>query len=93
MATRFDKFTVKAQEALQATQEIAARFGNQQMEPLHLLLVLVEQAEGITPAILARLGVPPTSLASEAETAVERLPKVGGAAEHYLSPALKQVFD
>ena len=45
MTTRFDKFTIKAQEALQATQDNAGRFGNQQMEPLHLLLGLVEQPE------------------------------------------------
>ena len=93
MATRFDKFTVKAQEALQATQEVASRYGNQQMEPLHLLLALVEQPEGIVPAILSRLGVAPAAVTQEAEKAFEALPKVGGAAEHYLSPALKEVFD
>ena len=93
MATRFDKFTVKAQEALQATQEIASRFGNQQMEPVHLLLALVEQSDGIMPAILTRLGVAPTALAQEAEKAIEQLPKVGGATDHYLSPALKEAFD
>jgi ATP-dependent Clp protease ATP-binding subunit ClpB len=93
MATRFDKFTVKAQEALQATQEIASRFGNQQMEPVHLLLALVEQADGIMPAILTRLGVAPPAIAQEAEKAIEQLPKVGGSADHYLSPALKEAFD
>jgi ATP-dependent Clp protease ATP-binding subunit ClpB len=93
MATRFDKFTVKAQEALQATQEVASRFGNQQMEPVHLLLALVEQAEGIVPAILTRLGVAPTALAGEAEKAIEELPKVGGTSDHFLSPALKEVLD
>ncbi len=40
MALRFDKFTVKAQEALQAAQEMAARSGQQQIEPLHLLWAL-----------------------------------------------------
>jgi ATP-dependent Clp protease ATP-binding subunit ClpB len=93
MATRFDKFTVKAQEALQATQEIAGRFGNQQLEPVHLLLALVEQAEGIMPAILARLGVAPAALAQETEKAIEQLPKVGGSADHYLSAGLKEAFD
>jgi ATP-dependent Clp protease ATP-binding subunit ClpB len=93
MATRFDKFTVKAQEALQGTQDVAGRFGNQQLEPAHLLLALVEQSEGIVPAVLARLGVTPAAVAQEAEQAIENLPKVGGAAEHYLSPALKEVFD
>jgi len=93
MATRFDKFTVKAQEALQGTQDVAGRFGNQQLEPVHLLLALVEQSEGVVPAILARLGVTPTAVAQEVEEAIENLPKVGGAAEHYLSPALKELFD
>ena len=93
MATRFDKFTVKAQEALQGTQDVASRFGNQQLEPLHLLLTLIEQKEGIVPSLLARLGVPPASVAGEAERAIEALPKVGGTTDHYLSPALKEVLD
>src|SRR5208282_3589883 len=71
MATRFDKFTVKAQEALQGTQDVASRFGNQQLEPLHLLLALIDQKEGIVPSLLARLGVPPPSVAKEAEQAIE----------------------
>ena len=66
MATRFDKFTVKAQEALQAMQEIAGRNGNQQMEPVHLLLALVEQPEGVVPGILQRLGTTPAAVSQEA---------------------------
>jgi ATP-dependent Clp protease ATP-binding subunit ClpB len=93
MATRFDKFTVKAQEALQSTQDIAGRFGNQQLEPVHLLLALAEQPEGIVPAILSRLGVAVGTLAAEAEKEIEKLPKVGGTSEHHLSPALKEVLD
>ena len=93
MATRFDKYTVKAQEALQATQEVASRHGNQQMEPVHLLLALVEQTDGIVPAILSRLGVAPTAVATEAERGIESLPKVGGASDLYLSPSLKQLLD
>jgi len=93
MATRFDKFTIKAQEALQGTQDIAGRSGNQQLEPLHLLLALLEQPEGIVPGILQRLGVAPATLAGEVEKALEELPKVGGVSDHYLSPALKEVLD
>ncbi|HLY60294.1 MAG TPA: ATP-dependent chaperone ClpB [Terriglobia bacterium] len=93
MATRFDKFTVKAQEALQATQDVAGRFGNQQMEPVHLLFALAEQPEGIVPAILARLGVTPSSVIQEVERAIESLPKVGGSTDHFLSPALKEIFE
>src|SRR5438094_127364 len=93
MAIRFDKLTVKAQEALQGTQEVASRFGNQQLEPVHLMLALVEQPEGVVPAILIRLGVSAQTVAGEAEAAIETLPKVGGTADHYLSPALKDVLD
>ena len=93
MATRFDKFTIKAQEALQGTQDVAGRFGNQQLEPIHLLQALLEQSEGIVPAILERLGVTPSAVNQEVEKAIERLPKVGGVAEHYISPALKEVLD
>ena len=93
MATRFDKFTVKAQEALQGTQDVAGRFGNQQLDPLHLLLTLIEQKEGIVPSLLARLGAPPSAVAAETERAIEALPKVGGTTDHYLSPALKEVLD
>jgi ATP-dependent Clp protease ATP-binding subunit ClpB len=93
MATRFDKLTIKAPEALQGTQEVAGRFGNQQLEPLHLLLALLEQSDGIVPAILERLGVTPSSVSQETEKALDRLPKVGGTADHYLSPALKEVLE
>jgi ATP-dependent Clp protease ATP-binding subunit ClpB len=93
MATRFDKFTVKAQEALQGTQDVASRYGNQQMEPLHLLLALLEQKEGVVPSLLGRLGVSPATVAAETERAIEALPKVGGTTDHYLSPALKEVLD
>jgi ATP-dependent Clp protease ATP-binding subunit ClpB len=93
MATRFDKFTIKAQEALQGTQDVAGRSGNQQLEPVHLLQALLEQSEGIVPAILERLGVAPSAVSQEIEKAIERLPKVGGTADHFLSPALKEVLD
>ena len=93
MDTRFDKFTVKAQEALQATQEIASRNGNQQLEPVHLLLALIQQPEGIVSGILQRMGVAPGPASQEVEKAIGELPKVGGSTDHYMSPGLKEVFD
>ncbi len=54
---RFEKLTVKAQEALQNAHEIAARHENQEITPLHLLAALVGQADGVVPPLLARLGV------------------------------------
>jgi ATP-dependent Clp protease ATP-binding subunit ClpB len=84
---RLDKLTVKAQEALQAAQEMCARAGQQQIEPLHILWALIAQGDGVVPPLLEKLGTPPTALASEVEKQVERLPKVSGISDQYLSSA------
>ncbi len=90
---RFDKLTVKAQEAMQAAQEMAARFGQQQVQPLHVLWALLAQGDGVVPPLLEKLGVSPTQLASEVEKQVERLPKVSGGSEQYLSPEANKVLE
>ena len=87
---RFDKFTLKAQEAVQSAQDIAARHDHQQIEPLHLLGALVAQQDGVVPPLLARLGVRPDSLASEIETRLARIPKVTGARSTADEPGHKQ---
>src|SRR5487761_1058093 len=92
MPTRYDKYTVKAQEAIESAQQVAAEHGNQQLEPLHLLVALLRQKESVVPAVLSRLGMAPANVESQALKAIESFPKVQGA-EHYLSPALKQVLD
>src|SRR5579863_6245137 len=90
---RFDKFTVKAQEALQAAQEMSARSGQQQVEPLHLLWALLAQQDGVVPPLLEKLGASPASLAGDAEKQVERLPKVSGAGEQFFSRAANEVLE
>jgi hypothetical protein len=90
---RFDKLTVKAQEAVQEAQEIAARHDQQQIEPLHLLAALVAQPDGIVSPLLQRLGVRPEGLQSEIEAALERLPKVTGVAQQHMGPALNKVLE
>ena len=52
---RFEKMTVKAQEAMQSAQEVAAQHEHQQIEPIHLLATLVAQSDGVVPPLLARL--------------------------------------
>jgi len=52
---RFEKMTVKAQQAVQSAQEIAARHENQQIEPVHLLASLAAQPDGVVSPLLARL--------------------------------------
>jgi ATP-dependent Clp protease ATP-binding subunit ClpB len=90
---RFDKLTVKAQEALQEAQDIAAKAGQQQIEPLHLLAALVGQQDGIVPPLLNRLGVRPETLEGEISTQISRLPKVSGVSQQHLSNAANEVLE
>ncbi|MGA7914317.1 MAG: Clp protease N-terminal domain-containing protein, partial [Candidatus Acidiferrales bacterium] len=90
---RFDKLTVKAQEALQTAQEMGGRMGQQQIEPLHLLWALAAQGDGVVAPLLEKLGVSPTRLAADVEKQIERLPKVSGVSQQYLSPATNKVLE
>src|ERR1700732_852071 len=89
---RYDKLTVKAQEALQEAQDIASKAGQQQLEPLHLLAALVAQPDGIVPPLLNRLGVRPETLEAEIATEIYRLPKVRGGSEPYLGKGINGVL-
>ena len=90
---RFDKMTVKAQEALQHTNDIAARNENQQVEPIHLLEALVTQADGVVPPLLARLGIRSEALAQDIAREIARLPKVQGFAQQHLGKPLNNVLE
>ncbi|HZP32778.1 MAG TPA: ATP-dependent chaperone ClpB [Candidatus Acidoferrales bacterium] len=90
---RYDKLTVKAQEALQHAQDIASKAGQQQIEPLHLLAALVGQQDGVVPPLLNRLGVRPEMLEGEINTEISRLPKVSGVSQQYLSNAANEVLE
>ncbi|MBI5966668.1 MAG: ATP-dependent chaperone ClpB [Deltaproteobacteria bacterium] len=92
---RFDKFTLKAQEALQEAQALAEKHEHQQIEPEHLLYVLLRQSEGIVPQVFQKLGVPLPEIFSKIEDLLKRIPKVYGAGmgQVYLSPRLKKVLD
>jgi ATP-dependent Clp protease ATP-binding subunit ClpB len=90
---RFDKMTVKAQEALQEAQEIAARHENQAVEPVHLLEALVRQQDGVVPPLLARLGIRSEQLEQEIQREIGRLPKVQGFAQQHLGRPLNDVLE
>jgi ATP-dependent Clp protease ATP-binding subunit ClpB len=90
---RFDKMTVKAQEALQESQEIAARHEQQEIAPLHLLSALVAQADGVVPSLLTRLGVRTEALAGEIERELGRLPKVQAFSQQTMGRALNDVLE
>ncbi len=90
---RFDKMTLKAQEAVQEAQEVAARHENQEIVPLHLLAALVAQTDGVVPALLARLGVRSELLSGDIERELGRLPKVQGFGQHHMGRALNDVLE
>src|SRR5213594_1877474 len=90
---RFDKLTLKGQEALQAAQSHAQEKSNPQITPEHLLLALIEQKEGIVLPILQKLGVNLQTFAQQLAEAVGKLPQVQGQAEVNLNPALNRVLE
>jgi ATP-dependent Clp protease ATP-binding subunit ClpB len=90
---RFDKFTIKTQELIQQAQSLAARQGNQQIEPEHLLNVMLKEPEGIAGSVLLKLGISPETLLRSIEKAVDTLPKVSGGGEVYISTSTRHVLD
>jgi ATP-dependent Clp protease ATP-binding subunit ClpB len=72
---RFDKFTLKAQENLQISQQLAEKFGHQQIESEHILRALLEQGEGVIPSILGKIGTDQQQLVEQLDVALEKIPK------------------
>jgi ATP-dependent Clp protease ATP-binding subunit ClpB len=92
---RFDKFTLKVQEAIQEAQTLANEYGHQAVDAEHLLLSFLGQPEGITGAILKKLGVEPRGIEEELKKALKGLPRVegSGAGQAYMTPRLNKVLD
>ena len=94
MAIRWEKLTVKSQEAMQEAQQHAAELGNPELQPAHLLLALVEDREGVIPSVLGKIGVPIERLESELHQIEEKLPRVSGsAAQPGIGQALNKAVD
>ncbi|NWG22577.1 MAG: ATP-dependent chaperone ClpB [Chloroflexi bacterium] len=79
MSFNTNRFTQKSEEALLGAQNIAERNGNSQVEPEHLLLALLEQADGVVPQVLARLNVAGGALVQQLRTELNKFPRVSGA--------------
>ncbi|MSR53369.1 MAG: ATP-dependent chaperone ClpB [Gemmataceae bacterium] len=73
-----NRFTEKAREALQGAQKLAIRMSHQQIDNEHLLLALLDQAGGLTAAILKKAGVAPEALSIRLQRELETLPRVSG---------------
>jgi ATP-dependent Clp protease ATP-binding subunit ClpB len=95
MPIRFDRFTIKAQEAFQEAQSIALDRNQQQIEVEHLLLALINQKEGLTLQLLQKLGANISGIISVLEEEIEKLPRVegAGAGQVYVSTRLNNVVE
>ncbi|MDD5100409.1 MAG: Clp protease N-terminal domain-containing protein, partial [Syntrophales bacterium] len=91
---RFDKFTLKVQEALQDAQGLAGQYGHQALDLEHLLVSFLKQPEGIVSAILKKLGTDPRQIETDVRSALEKLPRIEGASgQSYMTPRLNRVLD
>jgi ATP-dependent Clp protease ATP-binding subunit ClpB len=89
----FNKFTIKSQEAVQNAQEIASSYGNQAVEPEHLLAALVQDSQGIVIPILQKLGANVNYIKIKVNEVVEKLPKIQGMSQQFVATTLQRVFD
>jgi len=94
MAIRWDKLTLKAQEAIQRANELASENGNSEVMPIHVLAALAEDREGIVPPVLERIGVAPKTVLADSMQAIKQLPKVSGPAyQATLAQSTAQMLD
>ncbi len=93
MAIKWDKLTVKSQEAVQSASGYAAENGNPEVLPLHLMAALLEDHDGVVIPVLEKVGVPVEQLLSGVNSAIQKLPKVQGGAQPGLSAAMQKVLE
>src|ERR1700685_859584 len=94
MAIRWDKFTVKAQEAVQRANSLASEHGNPELMPVHLLAALVEDKHGIVQPVVEKIGIGPQAVLHDAYGPIESLPKVsGGEAQATISNSVNQLLE
>jgi ATP-dependent Clp protease ATP-binding subunit ClpB len=94
MMFRLDRLTQKAQEALQQAQAVAEQNGNQVLFPVHLLLALAQEKEGIVRPVLEKAGVHPDAIVAEAQRLLNNVPKAAGMQPGmYLSQPLNQIME
>ena len=91
---RFDRFTLKAQEAVQESQSVAEKHEHQAVDVEHLLYALISQSDGIVQPIIKKLGANPAELLKKIDDELKKIPKVSGGAigQTFITPRLNQVF-
>ncbi|HMS09350.1 MAG TPA: Clp protease N-terminal domain-containing protein, partial [Pyrinomonadaceae bacterium] len=82
---RFDRFTIRGQEAVQAAIGVAEKQQNQQVEPEHILAAMLEQKEGVLKPILGKIGANATAIAADIQASIDKMPKVTGGQQYFSS--------
>ena len=94
MAVQFDRFTVKAQEAVQRAVSQAEERGHQELKPLHLLYSLLTEEQGVMRPVLQKIGTNINQLQSLVESELDRIPKVSGAGFQVgMGSACQRIFE
>lgn len=88
----FDKFTIKAQEAVQAAVNTAQRNGQQTIEPVHLLSGIIEKAPDVTNYIFQKLGMNGGQISMLLQQELQHLPRIQGGGQPYLSNDTNQIL-
>jgi ATP-dependent Clp protease ATP-binding subunit ClpB len=89
---RLDRFTLRAQEAIESAVALAERSQHQQVEPEHVLVSLLEQTEGLTRPLFGKIGTNVPAILAEVQDAVRRFPQVTGSGQQFISPRLNTIF-
>lgn len=92
---KFDKFTIKAQEAIGEAQQIASNYNHQEIKGEHLLWALINQKDGVVPSILQKLEVNSEDIKYKLERRLEKIPQVygGGVAQQYIGGELNNILN
>ncbi|MBN1587913.1 MAG: ATP-dependent chaperone ClpB, partial [Pirellulales bacterium] len=93
MTFRFDKLTIKAQEAVAKAQSLAADRGHPEVDALHLLAALLSEKEGVVRPVLGKIGADTAQLASIVDAELNHLPKISGGAQPQPNQPLGQVLE
>ena len=90
---KWDKLTVMSQEGFQLAQSRAEELGHQELKPEHLLWAFLNQEENIVNSVLAKIGVSSSKVVKDLELALDKIPKVKGGGEIYLSSSLRKIMN
>ena len=90
---RLDRFTIKSQALIQSAQSLASQSNHQQIEPEHLLRAMLEDKESVAVSIIRKLGAEPRDVLRDTHAILEKLPRVQGGADAFISPRTRKILE